>query len=154
MNSKELVSKVWKKAEELCEDTGLSVWDVTFEKEGKNYYLTVFIDREEGVYIEDCEKISRALDPYLEQREFSSLPPYTLSVSSPGLERRIVRPEHFEWAVGKQVDLTFYKAREGVSGICGVLEKKEDDRLYITQNENLLELDMADIASVRLHFEI
>ena len=48
MNSKELVSKVWKKAEELCEDTGLSVWDVTFEKEGKNYYLTVFIDREEG----------------------------------------------------------------------------------------------------------
>ena len=154
MNSKELVSKVWKKAEELCEGTGLSVWDVTFEKEGKNYYLTVFIDREEGVYIEDCEKISRALDPYLEQREFSSLPPYTLSVSSPGLERRIVRPEHFEWAVGKQVDLTFYKAREGVSGICGVLEKKEDGRLYITQNGNLLELDMADIASVRLHFEI
>ena len=154
MNSRELVSKVWKKAEEFCEDTGLSVWDVTFEKEGKNYYLTVFIDREEGVYIEDCEKISRALDPYLEQREFSSLPPYTLSVSSPGLERRIVRPEHFEWAVGKQVDLTFYKAREGVSGICGVLEKKEDDRLYITQNGNLLELDMADIASVRLHFEI
>ena len=85
MNSKELVSKVWKKAEERGEDTGLSVWDVTFEKEGKNYYLTVFIDREEGVYIEDCEKISRALDPYLEQREFSSLPPYTLSVSSPGL---------------------------------------------------------------------
>ena len=104
--------------------------------------------------MEDCEKISRALDPFLDEKQFDSLPPYTLTVSSAGLERRISRPEHFEWAMGRAVDVSFYKAREGVMGLCGVLAGKDGDRLALEQNGTLSELDMADIAAVRLHFEI
>lgn len=154
MQAAEVVKRVREKCAELCQAEGLSLWDVTFEKEGRAYYLVVYIDREEGVFVEDCEKISRALDPFLDGKEFDSLPPYTLTVSSAGLERRLVRPEHFEWAMGRDVDLSFYKAREGVMGITGTLRGKDGKTITIEQNGNLLELDMADIAMAKLHFEI
>ena len=76
---------------------GLTVWDVTFEKEGPRYLLTVVVDKESGVDIEDCEYVSRAIDPLLDAPEFNSLPPYTLCVSSAGMERALRRPEHFQW---------------------------------------------------------
>ena len=154
MQTKELIRKVTEKCLPLCEAEGLSLWDVTFEKEGRSYALSVYIDRDEGVFVEDCEKISRALDPFLDEKQFDSLPPYTLTVSSAGLERRISRPEHFEWAMGRAVDVSFYKAREGVMGLCGVLAGKDGDRRTLEENGNLVELDLADIAAVRLHFEI
>lgn len=154
MQTKELIRKVWDKCLPLCEAEGLSIWDIAFEKEGRGYSLSVFIDREEGVFVEDCEKISRALDPYLDEKQFDSLPPYTLTVSSAGLERRLSRPEHFAWAKGKDVDVSFYKAKDGVTGICGILRDKAEQKIVLEQNGNLLELDMADVAMVRLHFEI
>ena len=154
MQTKDLVKKVREKCEELCRAEGLSLWDVAFEKEGRSYYLVVYIDREEGVFVEDCEKISRALDPYLDGKEFDSLPPYTLTVSSAGLERRLVRPEHFEWAMGREVDVSFYKAREGAMGLTGVLRAYDGESLTVEQDGNLFELKMSDAAMVRLHFEI
>ena len=154
MQTKELIRKVREKCLPLCEAEGLNLWDVTFEKEGRNYDLSVFIDREEGVFVEDCEKISRALDPYLDEKQFDSLPPYTLTVSSAGLERRIVRPEHFEWALGKMIDVSFYKARDGVMGVCGVLVSKDDNKLVLETDDKNMELDMAEVALVKLHFEI
>lgn len=154
MQTKELIRKVWDKCLPICESEGLTIWDVTFEKEGRGYSLSVFIDRAEGVFVEDCEKISRALDPYLDEKQFDSLPPYTLTVSSAGLERRLSRPEHFEWAKGKDVDVSFYKAKDGVTGICGILRDKTEQKITLEQNGNLLELDMAEVAMVRLHFEI
>ena len=153
MQTKELIRKVREKCLPLCEAEGLELWDVTFEKEGRNYDLSVYIDREEGVFVEDCEKISRALDPYLDEKQFDSLPPYTLTVSSAGLERRISRPEHFVWATGKAVDVSFYKARDGVMGLCGTLVRKEDDKLVLEENGNLVELEMSAVAMVKLHFE-
>ena len=86
---------------------GCSLWDVTFEKEGARYVLTVYIDRESGVDTSCCETVSRYIDPLLDAKEFDSLPPYMLTVSSAGLERHISKPEHFEWALGKDIDLTF-----------------------------------------------
>lgn len=154
MQTKELVRKVWDKCLPLCEEAGVSLWDVTFEKEGRSYSLCVYIDRDDGVFVEDCEKISRGLDPFLDEKQFDSLPAYTLTVSSAGLERRLSRPEHYEWAKGRDVDVSFYRAHDGVMGICGCLKEKDGDRLVIEQNGNLLELDMNDVAQVRLHFEI
>ena len=101
MQTKQVVARVSELVQPLCRQQGVSLWDVTFEKEGQKYFLTVFIDREGGIFIEDCEKISRELDPLLDGREFDSLPAYTLSVSSAGLERRLVKPEHFAWEIGR-----------------------------------------------------
>lgn len=153
MTNKELIRRVTGLAEPLCADAGVTLWDVTFEKEGKNYVLTVFIDKADGIFIEDCERISRALDPLLDAPEFDGLPTYTLTVSSAGLERKLLRPEHFAWALGKQVEITFYKARDGQSTLVGTLKEKTDQALTLLLEDGREEiLDSAAVAQTRLYF--
>ena len=74
MTTKELLEKVAKMCEAPLNETGCSLWDVTFEKEGARYVLTVYIDKEGGVYTDDCEKVSRYIDPLLDAKEFVSSP--------------------------------------------------------------------------------
>lgn len=94
MQAKELIRRVEEMALPLCEQNGVSLWDVEFEKEGGVQMLTITIDRDEGVDIDQCEAISRAIDPMLDAKEFDSLPSYTLCVSSAGLERKLKKPAH------------------------------------------------------------
>ena len=96
MQAKQIVARVEELVRPLCEQAGVSLWDVEFEKEGGQYMLTVTVDHPEGVNIDQCEKVSRALDPMLDAKEFDDMPSYTLCVSSAGLARRLKRPEHFE----------------------------------------------------------
>lgn len=154
MQTKQVVRRVSEVVQPLCQAQGVSLWDVTFEKEGQKYVLTVFIDREDGIFIEDCEKISRGIDPLLEEREFESLPAYTLSVSSAGLERRLMRPEHFTWAMGKKVEAGFYKARQGVRSLSGVLAGYDGQTLTIECAEGVETVPMTEVSSVRLVFEM
>ena len=105
MTQKEAVRRVTQLVLPLCGEAGVSLWDVTFEKEGRQHVLTVYIDKEPAVDIGDCERISRALDPLLDAPEFDSLPPYVLTVSSAGLERPLNREEHLRWALGNALFL-------------------------------------------------
>lgn len=149
MTTKELVEKVSKMCEVPLAECSCTLWDVTFEKEGARYVLTIYIDRESGVDTESCEKVSRYVDPLLDAKEFDSLPAYMLTVSSAGLERHISKKEHFEWALGKDVDVTFYKAQNGKKSICGTLEAFDDNSITVSG----VKYNKADIAGVRLHFE-
>ena len=88
MQAKQIVARVEELGRPLCEQAGVSLWDVEFEKEGGQYMLTVTVDHPEGVNIDQCEKVSRALDPMLDAKEFDDMPSYTLCVSSAGLARR------------------------------------------------------------------
>ena len=153
MTNKELVRRVTELVTPLCEEAGVTLWDVTFEKEGRQHVLTVYIDREEGVNIEHCEKVSRALDPLLDAKVFDSLPPYMLTVSSAGLERPLIRPEHFQWALGKAVNLGFYKATNGVHELVGTLKAHDGVQIVIEENGEEKTFAVADVARVRLHFE-
>ena len=87
MQAKQIVARVEELVKPLCEQAGVSLWDVEFEKEGGQYMLTVTVDRPEGVNIDQCEQVSRALDPMLDEKEFDDMPSYTLCVSSAGLSR-------------------------------------------------------------------
>ena len=153
MTNKELVRRVTDLVLPICEQTGVSLWDVTFEKEGRQHVLTVYIDREEGVDISHCETVSRALDPQLDAKVFDSLPPYTLTVSSAGLERPLIRPEHFQWALGKEVRLGFYKARNGADEAVGKLLSYDGVQIVIEENGEEKTFALSDVARVRLHFE-
>ena len=153
MQTKELIRKVTEKCLPLCEAEGLSLWDVTFEKEGRSYALSVYIDRDEGVSITHCEEVSRALDPLLDDKAFDSLPPYTLTVSSAGLERPLLRPEHFRWAEGKPVRLSFYKAQDGADEAVGTLVSHDGVQITVLEGEAQKTFAAADVARVRLHFE-
>ena len=153
MTGKELIRRVTQMVQPICEEKGLELWDVTFEKDGRSHTLTVFIDKEQGVFIEDCEAVSRALDPMLDVREFDSLPPYTLSVSSAGLERRLTRSAHFEWAKGKAVEVSFYRAWQGQNSLVGELkEKTEQGIVLVLEDGSETLLDNALVANVRLYF--
>jgi ribosome maturation factor RimP len=153
VTNKELIRRVTELVTPICQEAEVSLWDVTFEKEGRQHVLTVFIDREEGVNITHCEQVSRALDPQLDAKVFDSLPPYTLTVSSAGLERPLIRPEHFQWAMGKAVHLSFYKATNGANELVGTLKAYDGVQITVAEGEEEKTFAMADVARVRLHFE-
>lgn len=153
MTHKEVVRRVTELAGPVCAENGLSLWDVTFEKEGRQHVLTVYIDRDEGVDLAACEAVSRALDPLLDAKEFDSLPVYLLQVSSAGLERPLTRPEHFAWARGKQVTLTFYRAVDGAQEWTGTLLSHDGVMITAEQGGEAHAFAAADVAHVRLHFD-
>ena len=153
MRAKDFIAKVTAMAKPVCEENGLALWDVTFEKEGASYVLTVYIDRDEGVFIEDCEKVSRTIDPMLDAPEFDSLPSYVLTVSSAGLERKLTRQEHFDWAEGNEIELTFYKAIDGSSNIVGTLKCHKDGAFTLTCGEDEKTFPDSDVAGAKLYFE-
>lgn len=153
MTQKELVSRVTQLVRPICEEKGLSLWDVTFEKEGRQHTLTVYIDREEGVDMDDCEAVSRALDPLLDAGEFDALPPYLLQVSSAGLERPLIRPEHFAWAKGRKVTLRFYRAIDGAQEVTGTLLDFDGAMITLDPGLGPRAFAKADVAQTRLYFE-
>lgn len=149
MQGKEVIRRVSEMAQPLAEELGAVLWDVEFEKEGGQYMLTVYIDKADGVDIDDCEKLSRALDPMLDRKEFSSMPAYTLCVSSAGLERRLKKAEHFAQFMDSPVVVKFYRAIDGVKMIEGILKGYEDGYVTVETEEGLRVCEPEDVASVR-----
>ena len=95
-----VAQRVWELSEPLAKELNLSLWDVQFVKEGADWFLRVFIDKEGGVSIDDCVDMTHALSPVLDKED--PIPQeYMLEVSSPGLERKLTRPEHFAAFVGR-----------------------------------------------------
>ena len=159
MQAKQIVARVEELVRPLCEQAGVSLWDVEFEKEGGQYMLTVTVDHPEGVNIDQCEKVSRALDPMLDAKEFDDMPSYTLCVSSAGLSRRLTptvpgRPEHFEDFMGQTVEVGLYKALNGAKQIEGTLAGYDDGAVTLDVGGERIVFEPKDIAAVRLAVEI
>ena len=125
-------------AEPLLEQMGLRLWDIRFEKEG-------------GVDINDCERFSRAIDPVLDAADPIEQS-YCLEVSSPGVERELTRPWHFEENLGRKVNARLIRAKNGIREFSGILESYEDGVAVIRDEENDMTLSVAksEAAYVRL----
>lgn len=154
MNAKELCKRVRELCEPFVEELGVTLWDVEFEKEGGQYMLTVTIDRDGHTDIDDCEKLSRSIDPLLDAKEFASLPPYTLCVSSAGIARRLKRPEHFAAFLGSEVEVRFYRPIAGSKMAIGVLRDYDEGRVTLEQDGTVTVFEPKDIAAVHLWPEI
>jgi ribosome maturation factor RimP len=146
---------VYDLAKPIADECGSQIWDVRFEKEGASWYLRVFIDREEGVTIDDCEAVSRPLSDILDEKDPISQG-YFLEVGSAGLERELIRESHFEASLGEFVTLKLFKAVEGVKEFTAKLLAYDKEKLIlafpIDENEdNSKEILLADIAAVRLY---
>lgn len=150
MTAKEVCKRVWEISQPFAQEIGVSLWDVTFEKEGGQYMLTIMIDRDGNTSIDDCEQLSRAIDPLLDGKEFVSLPPYTLCVSSAGLARRLKRPEHFAAFIGSEVEVKFYRPIHGTKTITGILQAYDNG--YVTVDGTVYE--PKEIAAVHLSVTI
>ena len=124
-----------------------------YVKEGSSWYLRVFIDKEGGIKIEDCELVSRALSDLLDEHDFIS-DSYILEVSSPGLGRQLKKDKHFEKSIGEEVEIKLYKPQDKSKEWSGVLVSFDQDTLTIDLgDDNLKVFSRSDIAMVRLKLD-
>lgn len=133
----------------IAQRWGVSIYDVEYVKEGSEYYLRAYIDKPEGVTIQDCENVSRALSDELDREDF--IPDaYILEVSSPGLGRVLKKDRHMEKSLGKAVELKAYKPIDGQKEFSGILEAFDAGTVTIGQDGVSRTFERSDIATVRL----
>ena len=121
-------------AKPVLQELGLTLWDLRYEKEGSVWFLRYFIDKPGGVDINDCENFSRRMDKLLDEADPVEQS-YTLEVSSPGVERELSRPWHFESCKGMRVMVRLIRPVEGVRDFVGVLNGMEGDRITLQLDE-------------------
>lgn len=146
------VSKVWELCQPIIEEMGILIWDIRYVKEGADYFLRVFIDKPDGIGIEDCEKVSRAINDPLD-----ALDPienaYCLEVCSPGIERELVRDEHFMQFIGTDIMIKMHKPIEGIGrDFAGVLKDYDNGMVTISDHsgENEVTINKKDAVWIKL----
>ena len=137
-------------ARPVVEACGCTLWDVEYIKEAGSWYLRLYIDKEGGISIDDCEAVSRGVDPLLDEAD-PIQDPYTFEVSSAGADRPLKKPEHFEAFMGAEVDVKFYKAVNGQKNCTGILAGYEDGNVTLELGGETVTFDKKEIAFVRLH---
>ncbi len=139
-------------AEPVVQAQGCSLWDVEYVREGSDYILRVIIDKEGGVDVSDCEAVSRALDPILDEKD--PIPDsYQFEVSSAGLERALKRPEDFARFMGSPVTVKLYRPVNGMKEIPAVLQGYEDGRVTVQSGKETVTFEKSQVALVRLRVE-
>lgn len=124
------VKTVWDIAEPIANQLGLRLWDVRFLKEGSQWYLRIYIDKDEGVSIDDCVEMTHAINAPLDQADPIEQA-YCLEVSSPGVERELVRQEHFILNIGKKIKVKTIRPIDGKREFSGILEAYEDGNVTL-----------------------
>ena len=149
-----ITDSVTELARPVVEQAGCTLWDVEYVREAGTWYLRVFIDKEGGVSIDDCEAISRALDPILDEAD--PVPDsYVFEVGSVGAERELKRPGDFQQFTGSEVELRLYQPLEGSKSFVGTLKSyDEDGTVTITVGKKNMSFTRAQTAQVRLHVSI
>ena len=116
-----VADKVYDLVKPTVEACGVSLWDVRFVKEGASHYLRIFIDKPEGISINDCTDVSHAVDPVIDEADPID-GSYYLEVCSPGIDRELTRPHHFQYGIGKRITVKLFKAVDGKKEFTGVLK--------------------------------
>ena len=134
-------------------ELGYEIWDVTYSKVGADYHLEITIDSENGINIEDCEKVHRAIDPILDE-----LDPietfYYLDVSSPGVERELRTAEHISRSIGERVEAKLFAPKDGRKSIIGTLSAFEEGKITIDEGKNQIILAQNEISKLQtIYFE-
>lgn len=148
-----ITDKVTELARPVVEEEGCSLWDVEYVREAGSWYLRVFIDKEGGVDIMDCERISRRLDPILDEAD--PIPDsYTFEVGSAGIERELKRPSDFEQFMGSEIELRLYQPVDGSKVFVGKLAGYENGDVSVEVANNTLRFMKSQVALVKLHVSI
>ncbi len=144
------VSAVWDIARPIAEKLGLELWDIRFVKEGVSWFLRIYIDKEDGVDINDCERMSRALDAPLDEADPIEQS-YCLEVSSPGIERELTREEHFQACLGEKIKIKLIRPRDNVRDFSGVLESYDGADITVRlENGEELRINKKETSFIKL----
>ena len=133
----------------IVEKYGVEIYDVEYVKEGSDWYLRAYIDKPEGVNINDCEHVSRALSDVLDAEDYIE-DAYILEVSSPGLGRTLKKDRHLEKSLGEEVEIRTYKSIDKQKEFSGILKAYDKDTITIEEDSEERVFARADIALIRL----
>ncbi|MDL2301794.1 ribosome maturation factor RimP [Lachnospiraceae bacterium OttesenSCG-928-D06] len=136
----------------ITKEYGVEIYDVEYVKEGNEWYLRAYIDKEDGVNIIDCENVSRALSDALDANEFID-DAYILEVSSPGLGRALKKDKHLEKSIGKEVDIKLYKAIDKQKEFCGLLQSFTTEEIIVLIEDVQRIFKRSDIAVIKLSLD-
>ncbi len=137
----------------ITEVNHVEIYDVEYVKEGSDWYLRCYIDKEGGVNIDDCEAVSRALSDELDREDFIE-DAYILEVSSPGLGRTLKKDKHLQKSLNEEVDIRTYKPINGSKEFSGLLKAFDEETITISslsgdETENMV-FNRKDIAAIKL----
>ena len=148
------MAKIEEKVEELLKETieklGYNLYDVEYVKEGPNYYLRVYIDNEKGIDLNDCEKVSNAIDEMLDEANIIK-DQYYLEVSSPGIERVLRKDRHLQENIGNQIEIKLFKKdQKGNKDYIGELLKFDQEVVSIkTSEEDEIQIERKNISQIK-----
>ena len=149
MKVTDIVAKI---AEPVVKQHGCARWDVEYVREGDQRFLRIYLDKETGVDINDCEAISRAMDPLLDEAD-PIAESYHFEVCSAGLERALKRPGDFERFMGSAITVKLYRPRNGLKEIPCVLSGYENGKITVTAGKETITFEKSEVALVRLRVE-
>ena len=139
-------------AKPIVEQCGCSLWDVEYVREGSERFLRLYIDKDGGVDIADCEKVHRAVDPILDEKD-PIAESYHFEVCSAGLERALKRPGDFEAFMGSPILIKLYRPRNGMKEFPAVLRGYEAGKITAETGTETVTFEKSEVALVRLRVE-
>lgn len=139
-------------AQPIVEQLGCTLWDVEYVREGSERFLRLYIDKEGGVDISDCEAISRAVDPVLDEKD-PIQESYHFEVCSAGLERALKRPGDFERFMGSPIMVKLYRPMNGLKEFPGILRGYDEGRVTVEYGKETITFEKSQVALVRLRVE-
>ncbi len=147
-----ITDQVTQFAQPVVEQFGCELWDVEYVREGSERFLRLYIDKDGGVDIDDCEKIHRAMDPILDEQD--PIPEsYHFEVCSAGIERPLKRPGDFRKFMDSPILVKLYRPRNGLKEIPGILRGYEDGRVTVEAGKETITFEKSEVALVRLRVE-
>lgn len=133
---------------EKIESIGYDLYDVEYSKEGKNYFLRIFIDKEDGIDLKDCEKVNDEINEILDQADYIK-DQYFLEVSSPGVERVLRKDKHLEQNIGKEINIKLFKKDEnGNKEYQGNLKSFNEEKIELEDGTIIERKNIAQIKTV------
>lgn len=131
-------------------ELGYELYDVQYAKEGKDYFLRIFIDKQEGIDLNDCEKVSNEINSILDEADYIK-EQYFLEISSPGIERILRKDRHLAENIGKKVEIKMFKPEEGKKEYVGILKEFSNETIKI-ETEKTIELERKNISQIRIKY--
>jgi len=147
-SAKGIVAQLYPVIEATANEIGYDIWDIEYVKEGTEWYLRITIDSENGIGIDDCEKMSRAIDPVLDEHDVIE-DAYHLEVSSPGIEREIKTDRHMDVCIGQTVAIKLYAPINGSKSLIGTLNGYNDEAVTVDG----VEVPKKAIAKMNIYYE-
>jgi len=138
--------------EKKINDLGYELYDVEYAKEGKDYYLRIFVDKPEGIDLNDCEKVNDGINDLLDQADYIK-EQYFLEVSSPGVERTLRKDKHLEDNLGNLIEVKLFKPIEKQKLIQGILKDFNKENLTIQTKDENIEIERKNISVIKTVYE-